>query len=184
MSGKSPCTRFLARVMNPHAQVDRCIVPELSEAFGEPGRVRICSKVQKTGNRQLHQGQGAQNTLQVWPMSREEPREKISRQPAARAVQPSAQTSSEATESTMNTEKTKLQLQITMLCIETHMMQVGVLGKLRWLWRILGVNARGQATNGVHLDIFYRGCPPLLVLSLDPQEGIRDPHRGPIGRLR
>ena len=59
--------------MNPHAQVDRCIVPERSEAFGEPGRVRICSKVQKTGKRPLHQGQGAQYNLQVWPRSREGP---------------------------------------------------------------------------------------------------------------
>ena len=109
--------------MNLHAQVDHCIVPERSEAFGKPGRMCICSKI---GNRQLHQGQGAQDNLQVWARSREEPREKISRQPAARAVQPSAQTSSEATESTMNTEKAKLQLQIIMLCIETHMMQVDV----------------------------------------------------------
>ena len=59
--------------MNPHAQVDRCIVSERSEAFGEPGRVRTSSKLQKTGNRLLHQGQGAQDNLQVWPRSREEP---------------------------------------------------------------------------------------------------------------
>ena len=66
-------------MMNLHAQVDRCIVPERSEAFGKPRRVRICSKVLKIGKRPLHQGQGAQNILQVWPTSREGPREKISR---------------------------------------------------------------------------------------------------------
>ena len=178
MSEVSPHTRFLARVMNPHAQVDCYIVPERSEAFGKPRRVRICSKVQKTGSRQLHQGQGAQDNLQVWPRSKEEPREKISRQSGARAVQPSAQTSSEATESTMNTEKTKLQLQIIMLCIETHMMQVGIWEKLRWLWRILGVYARGQATSGVHPDIFYRGCPPSLCSAWIPRKGSKTPIGG------
>ena len=64
-------------------------------------------------------------------MSKEEPREKTNRQLAARAVQPSAQTSSEAAEPAMNIEKAKLQLQIIMLCIETQMMQVGVWGKAK-----------------------------------------------------
>ena len=47
MSGKSPRTRFLVHVMNPHAQVDCCIVPKRSEAFGKPGHMRICNKLQK-----------------------------------------------------------------------------------------------------------------------------------------
>ena len=78
----------------------------------------------------------------------------------------------------MNTEKTELQLQLIMLCIETHMMQVGVWEKLRWLWRILGVNARGQATSGVHPDIFYRGCPPSLCLAWIPRKGLETPIGG------
>ena len=82
-SERLPRPRFLARVMNPHAQVDRCIVPKRSKELGKPGRVRIGSKVQKKGKRPLHQGQGAQNKLQVWPTSREEPRERISKWPAA-----------------------------------------------------------------------------------------------------
>ena len=71
--------------MNSHANRDRCIVPERSSAFGEPWRVRASSKVQETSNHHWRQGQGAQDNLQVWPRSREESREKISRQPAARA---------------------------------------------------------------------------------------------------
>ena len=117
--------------MNSHANRDCCIVPKRSSAFGEPGRMRASSKVQQIGNHRWRPGQGAQNNMQVWPMSREEPREKISRQPATRAVQPSAQTNSEAAELVMNTKKAKLQLQIIMLCIETHMMQVGVWGKAK-----------------------------------------------------
>ena len=62
---------------------------------------------------------------------------KINRQPATRAVLPSAQTSSEDSEQPMNTEKANLQLQIIMMCIETHMMQVGAWEMLRGLWRIL-----------------------------------------------
>ena len=65
--------------MNPHAQVDRCIVPKRSKELGEPGRVRLSSIEEKTGKRPLHQGQGAQNKLQSGPMSREEPRERINR---------------------------------------------------------------------------------------------------------
>ena len=45
-----------AHVMNPHAQVDCCIVPERSKAFLKLGRVCICNKLQKIGNRQLHHG--------------------------------------------------------------------------------------------------------------------------------
>ena len=71
------------RVMNLRAQVDRCITPERSEAFGEPASVRVSSGQVKTGNHRRQQGQGAQNILQVWPTSREGPREKISRGPAA-----------------------------------------------------------------------------------------------------
>ena len=62
--------------MNSHANRDRSIVPKRSSAFGELGRVHTSSKVQQTGNHRWRQGQGAQNKLQVWPMSREEPREK------------------------------------------------------------------------------------------------------------
>ena len=58
-SEKLPRPRFLARVMNLHAQADRCIVLERSKVLGELGRVRLRSKVQKTGKRPLHQGQGA-----------------------------------------------------------------------------------------------------------------------------
>ena len=111
--------------MNSHAQVDRCIVPEQSEAFGKLGRVRVSSKLQEIGNRQLHQDQGAQDILQVKPMSREEPRAKINRHLATRAALPSAQTNSKDSEQPVNTEKANLQLQITMLCIETQMVQVG-----------------------------------------------------------
>ena len=78
----------------------------------------------------------------------------------------------------MNIEKTKLHLQIIMLCIETHMMQVGVWEKLRWLWRILGVNARGQATSGVHPDIYYRRFPPSLCLAWIPRKGSETPIGG------
>ena len=53
--------RVLVHVMNPHAQVDRCSVLERSEAVGKPGHVCVCSKLQKIGNRQLHQGQGSQD---------------------------------------------------------------------------------------------------------------------------
>ena len=62
---------------------------------------------------------------------------KINRQPATRAVLPSAQTSSEDSGQPMNIEKANLQLQIIMMCIETHMMQVGAWETLRGLWRIL-----------------------------------------------
>ena len=61
--------------MNPHAQVDRRIVAKRSKTLGEPERVRSSSRGEKTGKRPLHQGQGAQNKLQIGPMSREEPRE-------------------------------------------------------------------------------------------------------------
>ena len=71
----------------------------------------------------------------------------------------------------MNTEKAILQLQITMLYIETHMVQVGTWEQLRGLWRILGVNARGQATNRVHPDIYYHKCPPSLCLAWIPRKG-------------
>ena len=75
----------------------------------------------------------------------------------------------------MNTEKTELQLQLIMLCIETHMMQVGVWAKLRWLWRTLGVNARGQATSGVQPAIYYRRCPPSSCLAWIPRKGSKTP---------
>ena len=42
---------FLVRVMNLHANHDHCIVLEQSTAFGEPGHVRVSSKVRKRGNR-------------------------------------------------------------------------------------------------------------------------------------
>ena len=29
-----------------------------------------------------------------------------------------------------------------------------------------------------------KGCPPSMCLALDPENGIRDPHMGPIGCLR
>ena len=103
--------------------------------------------------------------MQVWPMSRGEPRERINRQPATRAVLPNAQTSNEDAKQVMNKEKANLWLQITMLCIETHMVQVGAWEKLRRLWRILGFNARGQATSGVHPAIYYHKCPPSLGLA-------------------
>ena len=63
MSGKSPRTRFLVRVMNPHAQVDRCIVPEQSEAFGKPGRVRNCSKVQNRGGQTFPKSTEIRNSV-------------------------------------------------------------------------------------------------------------------------
>ena len=144
MIGKSPRTRFLARVMNPHAQDDRCIVPERSEAFGKPGCVRICNKLQKTGNRQLHQGQGPQDIMQVQPMSKEEPRARINRHSTTRAALPNTQTSSEDSEHSMNAEKANLQLEITMLCIETHMVQVGAWEQLRGLKEGTGGHARGK----------------------------------------
>ena len=52
MNGKSPRTRFLVLVMNPHAQVDRCIVPERSEAFGKLGACAFAANYRKqvTGN--------------------------------------------------------------------------------------------------------------------------------------
>ena len=108
-------------------------------------------------------------------MSKEEPRERINIQPATSVVLPSAQTSSEDLEQVLNTEKTNLQLQIIMICTETHMMQVGTWEKLRRLWRILGVNAKGQATSGVQPDIYYRRCPPSLCLAWIPKRDQRPP---------
>ena len=109
---------------------------------------------------------------------------RINNQPATRATFPSAQTTNKETEQPMNIENANFRLQITMLCIETHMVQVGAWEQLGRLKEDTGGHARGQATNGVHPDIYYRSCPPSYVLSLDPQKGIRDPHRGPIGSLR
>ena len=117
MSGKPPHTKFLVRVMNPHSKFDRCIVPKRSEAFGNPGNMRVCSKEQKTSNNRWHQGQGAQDNLQVWPMSRE----KIDRHLANSTAHSSAQTNNEEPEPLMNTEKALLCLQITMLCIKIYM---------------------------------------------------------------
>ena len=108
---------------------------------------------------------------------------RINRQLATRAVLPSAQTSSEDSEQPMKIEKANLQLQIIMMCIETHMMQVGAWEKLKRLWRILGVMV-GVKQPVEYILISTTVDAPLLVLSLDPQKGIRDPHRGPIGRLR
>ena len=59
---------------------------------------------------------------------------RINSQPATRVAFPSARTSNEETEQPMNIEKAILQLQITMLCMETHMVQVGAweqLGRLK-----------------------------------------------------
>ena len=78
----------------------------------------------------------------------------------------------------MNIEKAILELQITMLCIETCMVQVGAWEQLRGLWRILGVNARGQAISGVHLDIYYCRCPPSLCLAWIPRKGSEIPIGG------
>ena len=46
---------------------------------------------------------------------------KINKEPEIKAALPSAQTSSEEIEHSVNIEKAIFQLQITMLCIETHM---------------------------------------------------------------
>ena len=109
---------------------------------------------------------------------------RINSQLATRVAFPSAQISSKETEQPMNTEKANLRLQITMLCIETHMVQVGAWEQLGGLKEDTGGHARGQATNGVHPDIYYCRCSPFCVLTLDPWRGIRDPHMGPIGCLR
>ena len=56
--------------------------------------------------------------------------------------------------------QTILRLHITMMYIERHMGQVGA-GDLHYgLRRILGVNARGQATNGVQPENYYCMMPP------------------------
>ena len=68
----------------------------------------------------------------------------------------------------MNIMKDTLQLQITILCIGAHMVQVGAWGKLGGLKEDTGGHARGQATSEVHPDIYYCRCPPSCVLSLDP----------------
>ena len=78
----------------------------------------------------------------------------------------------------MNTEKAILQLQIAMLGIEVHVAQVGAWEKLRGLWRILGVNARGQATSGVHPNIYYHKCPPSLCIAWIPRKGSKTPIGG------
>ena len=58
-------------------------------------------------------------------MSKEEPKEKISKYPTASVGLPSAQTSSKEAYYPMNIEKAVLCLQIITLYIETHVMQVG-----------------------------------------------------------
>ena len=58
-------------------------------------------------------------------MSAEEPRARITRHPATSEAHPSTQPSSKDSEHPMNREKAIIQLQITMLCIKTHMVQVG-----------------------------------------------------------
>ena len=108
----------------------------------------------------------------------------INSQPATRAAFPSAQTSKEEIEQPMNTEKANLRLQITMLCIETHMVHVGAWEQLGRLKEDPGDHARGQATSRVHLDIYYRRCPPSLCLAWIPKKGSETPIGGPIGSLR
>ena len=93
-------------------------------------------------------------------MSREKPRARINRHPVASAALPSAQTSNEDSEQPMNIEKANLQLQMTMMCIETYVVQIGAWKHLGGLKEDTGGYARGQATSGVHLDIYYRRCPP------------------------
>ena len=85
---------------------------------------------------------------------------RINSRPTTRVAFPSAQTSSEETGQPINTEKAILQLQITMLCIETHMVQIGAWEQLGRLKEDTGGHERGQATNGVHPDIYYRRCRP------------------------
>ena len=60
----------------------------------------------------------------------------------------------------MNIEKANLQLQITMFCKETQVVQVGASEHLGGLKEDIGGHARGQATNGVHPNIYYRRYPP------------------------
>ena len=90
---------------------------------------------------------------------------RIDNQPATRAAFPSAQTNSEETEQPMNREKAILQLQITMLCINAHMVQVGAWRKLGGLKEDSRGHARGQMTSGVHPDIYYHRCLPSCMLS-------------------
>ena len=56
----------------------------------------------------------------MWPMSRKEPKEKISRHHAASAVLPSAWKSSKELEHLVDIEKAVLRVQISTLCIEIH----------------------------------------------------------------
>ena len=85
----------------------------------------------------------------------------------------------------MNTEKANLlAADHHVVHRSTHMVQVGAWEQLGGLKEDTGGHARGQATSGVHLDIYYRRCPPSLCLAWIPMKGIRDPHRGPMGSLR
>ena len=77
---------------------------------------------------------------------------RIIRESTTRAALPSAQTSNEDSDQPVNIEKANLQLQTTMLCIETHMVQVGAWEHLGGLKENTGVHARGHATSGVHPD--------------------------------
>ena len=79
----------------------------------------------------------------------------------------------------MNTEKAILQLQIIMLCIETHMVRVGAWEQLGRLKEDTGGHARGQAISGVHLDIYYHRCPPSLCLAWIPRKGSETPIGSP-----
>ena len=108
---------------------------------------------------------------------------RINRQPTTRAAFPCTQTSSKEIEQPANTKKASLHLQITMLCIDAHMVQVGAWGKLGGLKEDTGGHARGQATSGVHLDNYYCRCPPSLCLAWIPKKGSKTSIGGLQGAL-
>ena len=93
----------------------------------------MSSKARRIGNHHWHQGEGSPNNLQVWPMSREDPKARINRQSIASVAFPSAQTRQRGTRASSTHQNAVLSLQISTLCIEIHVMQVGAWEKLRGL---------------------------------------------------
>ena len=103
---------------------------------------------------------------------------RINRQPAARAVQPSAQTSSEAVESTMNIEKTKLQLQNHhVVHRDTH--DAGWrLGKAKVVVEDTGGYCEGSSDPWSTTCYLLPQMPPSLCLAWIPKKGSETPIGG------